>query len=187
VDPELQMINLNFTNFKLEAHEIWYIYGREPSPGVISILGAQAKSEPKYILDRFQNGKNISGMLTGLRLVLENSSILPTMREILVEVAREVYGPYFSNDSKIPIAMRMGVDYATRQQMVAKAFDKWEGKQQFEILKRCNRSAMVLPDRMCQSLAINVSKAVGTKGGVYVGKDLLYRQEYEVQLRGFVL
>jgi len=188
------LVEKNFTGSKLTKHTT-LVPLRDQQDGKYGTFfnwGGYAYSEPlmfKIGLDEFvyRNTNNKSAKLTRaieqMEYLFNYTEILPNTLDVMKSVCFELFPP---NLNSTMVASRVKEWYATSKIHVEKSFSKLQQKNELEVLSRCNRTALVLPDYRTNQLALNLTTNLASATDVYVGKDILYERGFLVKLYGYI-
>ncbi|CAL8143464.1 unnamed protein product [Orchesella dallaii] len=163
--------------------ENWYNnYGPE---------GADVISEPLRLRNAvmrhsFMQKRNFSSKdMEQLQLLVDKTKLLPTMLDIVKNVAEDMI-PSYLNSTQLSKRIKDINGHIGFNNRVFQYFIKWQKKSQLEILSTCNRTSLIAPDYLTQSLAFTVTNHIGRKRDVYIGKEVLYQRDFSIKLGGFV-
>ncbi|CAL8098143.1 unnamed protein product [Orchesella dallaii] len=65
-----------------------------------------------------------------------------------------------------------------------RSLSKWQERHAFEVLKRCNKSAVILPALTCHQMARNLTDQEDL-ADVYVGEDVLFDRAFRIRVSGY--
>ncbi|CAL8131011.1 unnamed protein product [Orchesella dallaii] len=105
-----------------------------------------------------------------LKTVWKNTKILPEFTKLYKNVEAEVEYAVQSED----------YDYIFQTSLLKK-----QERHIFEILRKCNKVAVILPALTCHQIARNLTE-IENPTDVYVGEELLYNQSSRIRISGLV-
>ncbi|CAL8130218.1 unnamed protein product [Orchesella dallaii] len=120
--------------------------------------------------------------LEEIKILVKHSEMLPTTIETIQEAKEEFFTSYFNATM---LASRARIDYHMGLSLVRTLFAKWQKKHAFEALKRCNKTALILPSFLCQSFAQNLSTEFSDEL-ICVSKQVLQEHSFHVRLHGHI-
>ncbi|CAL8098172.1 unnamed protein product [Orchesella dallaii] len=105
-----------------------------------------------------------------LKILWRNSKLLPELTKLYKNVEAEVKNWEGSRQY---------------YQKFHASLSKLQERHAFEILKKCNKVAVILPALTCHQIARNLSE-IENLADVYVGEELLYNQSFRIRISGSV-
>ncbi|CAL8130014.1 unnamed protein product [Orchesella dallaii] len=120
-----------------------------------------------------------------LSLVKNHSTLLPTTMESLRKVCNDLF-PQNLNILEKKQRISFFTDYEARTEAVIKSFSKFQNSETLEIMKPCNRTAVLVEDDWAQQLAFALSKFLSKTKDIYVGKEVLYEHLFMFKLHDYV-
>ncbi|CAL8130212.1 unnamed protein product [Orchesella dallaii] len=120
--------------------------------------------------------------LEELHVLVNNTDMLPTTIDTIKAVREEVFPPYFNATM---VASRAKEIDRVSSRLVRTLFTKWQKIHSLEVLKRCNKTALILPSYLCHRFAQKLSSEI-SEDRIYVSKQVLEEQSFHVRLQGFI-
>ncbi|CAL8130184.1 unnamed protein product [Orchesella dallaii] len=192
-NPRILMQTLilkNFTGAIQSKHEVGLpIYADRNTGefGQMSLAGGFVYSELKSIFtDMYGQRKKRNFSLPihkTIQYLMNHSEILPNTATTMKRVTEEIFPPTLNFRM---IEKRKQEVKRVYKHMVTKSFTRLQQDGELEIIGRCNRTALIVPDYVGHSLALKLTKTFARKMEVYIGKDILYERAIIVKLQGSV-
>ncbi|CAL8130182.1 unnamed protein product [Orchesella dallaii] len=192
VDPIIWMPTLisgNLTGMEVKKHSLFLMEKATQYANVTSdpYIGVDMQSEVfSMYLDMKAHVHSGVGLknktLEELHVLVNNTEMLPTTIDTFKAVSEEVFPPHFNATM---VASRAKEIDPVLNRIVRTLFTKWQKIHSFEVLKRCNKTALILPSYLCHRFAKKLSSEI-LEEHIYVSKQVLYEQSFHVRLRGFI-
>ncbi|CAL8130190.1 unnamed protein product [Orchesella dallaii] len=183
------LISGNLTGMEVKKHSLFFQERDTQYANVTNdpFLGLEMTSEVYFMyrdMKRFINeGVGLKyKRLEELHFLVNNTEMLPTAIDTFKAVREEVFPPHFNATM---VASRVkDIDRVSRR-LVRTLFTKWQKIHSFEVLKRCNKTALILPSYLCHHFAQKLSSEY-LEERIYVSKQVLHEQSFHVRLQGFI-